>query len=154
MTSTDLLEPVADAEAEMARVAYRFLTTALDHSRAPQIALLDGEGHEADGPKLILPPQALRFFAEVLRILAQQQAVVLMPQRHELTTQEAATFLNVSRPYVIKEIEAGRLQCRKVNRHRRIEFSELQRYKAQQQQSTSAALQQLAELAEDLEMDY
>lgn len=154
MTSTDLLEPVADAEAEMARVAYRCLTTALDHSRAPQIALLDEEGHGGDAPKLTLPPQALHFFAEILRMMAQQQPVMVMPQRHELTTQEAAAFLNVSRPYVIKEIEAGRIQCRKVNRHRRIEFSELQRYKAQQQQSTSAALQQLTSLSEELGMDF
>lgn len=153
MTSTELLEPVADTEAEMARVAYRCLTMALDHSPALQIALLDEAGQGIDGPKLILPPQALRFFAEILRMLAQQQAVVLMPQRHELTTQEAAAFLNVSRPYVIKEIEAGRIQCRKVNRHRRIEFSELQRYKAEQQQSTSMALQQLSDLSAALEMD-
>ena len=45
-----------------------------------------------------------------------QQPRLLVPQKHELTTQEAANFLNVSRPFVIKEIEANRLKCRKVNR--------------------------------------
>ncbi len=154
MKAPDLLEPVvSEEEAEMAKVAYRCLTTALDHSNAPRIVLVD-EGKETDAPALVLPPQALRFFAEVLKRMAQQQPIVLMPQRHELTTQEAAAFLNVSRPFVIKEIEAGRLKCHKVNRHRRIEYAELQRYKAEQRTSTAAALQELTDLSEDLGMEF
>ena len=155
MKSPDLLEPVAsEEEAEMAKVAYRCLTTALDHSNAPRIVLVDEGGKKTDAPALVLPPQALRFFAEVLKRMAQQQPIVLMPQRHELTTQEAAAFLNVSRPFVIKEIEAGRLRCHKVNRHRRIEYAELQRYKAEQRTSTAAALQELTDLSEDLGMEF
>ncbi len=154
MKAPDLLEPVvSEEEAEMAKVAYRCLTTALDHSNAPRIVLVD-EGKETDAPALVLPPQALRFFAEVLKRMAQQQPIVLMPQRHELTTQEAAAFLNVSRPFVIKEIEAGRLKCHKVNRHRRIEYAELQRYKAEQRTNTAAALQELTDLSEDLGMEF
>ena len=154
MKAPDLLEPVvSEEEAEMAKVAYRCLTTALDHSNAPRIVLVD-EGKETDAPALVLPPQALRFFAEVLKRMAPQQPIVLMPQRHELTTQEAAAFLNVSRPFDIKEIEAGRLKCHKVNRHRRIEYAELQRYKAEQRTSTAAALQELTDLSEDLGMEF
>ena len=48
---------------------------------------------------------------------------------------------DVSRPFVIKEIEANRLNCRKVNRHRRIEFEELRRYQSEQQQKSEQALQ-------------
>lgn len=155
MRSPDLLEAVAsEEEAEMARVAYRCLTTALDHSNAHRIALIDQDGKETDAPALALPPQALRFFAEVLRLMAQQQPIVLMPQRHELTTQEAAAFLNVSRPFVIKEIEAGRLMCHKVNRHRRIEYAELQRYQTQQRENANAALKELTQISEDLGMEF
>lgn len=57
--------------------------------------------------------------------------------KHELTMQEAADFLNVSRPIVIKEIEAERLKCREVNGQRRIEFEELRRYRAEQQRGMS-----------------
>lgn len=53
--------------------------------------------------------------------MAKREPMLLVPQKLELTTQEAAAFLHVSRPFVIKEIEANRL----VNRHRRIEFEEL-----------------------------
>ena len=85
--------------------------TALDHSSAPRIVLVDENGKQTDAPALPLPPKALRFFAEVLKLMAQQQPMMLLPQKHVLTTQEAAGFLIVSRPFVIKEIEAGRLKC-------------------------------------------
>lgn len=155
MKTPDLLEPVASAEeAEMAKVAYRCLSAALDHSNAPRIALVDGDGVTTDAPVLTLPPKALRFLAEVLKQMAQQRPIVLVPQKHELSTQEAAALLNVSRPFVIKEIDAGRLKCRKVNRHRRIEFDELLRYQAEQQANTEAALQKLTELSEDLGLEF
>lgn len=77
---------------------------------------------------------------------------LLVPQKHELTTQEAANFLNVSRPFVIKEIEANRLKCRKVS-HRRIEFEELRRYQTEQQQKSEQALQDLTKLSEELGLE-
>lgn len=155
MNTPDLLEPVAsEEEAEMAKVALRCLSTALDHSNGRRIALLAENGEKTDAPVLTLPPQALRFFAEVLKRMAQRQPIVLLPQKHELTTQEAAAVLNVSRPYVVKEIEAGRLKCNKVNRHRRIEFQELMRYMAARQQTTESSLQKLAELSEKLNLEF
>lgn len=71
-----------------------------------------------------------------------------------LTTQEAANFLNVSRPFVINEIEANRLKCRKVNRHRRIEFDELRRYQAEQRQKSAQALQDLTKLSDSLVLPF
>ena len=155
MSTSELLEPLAtDQEAEMAKVAQRCLMAALDHSRAHRIALVDDQGALTDGPVLELPPQALRFFAEMLGMMAQRRPVMLVPQNHEITTQEAAALLNVSRPFVIKEIEAGRLGCRKVGRHRRIEFEELRRYQAAQRAQSEQALQKLAELSQDLGLGY
>lgn len=63
--------------------------------------------------------------------------------KHELTMQETANFLNVSRPFVIEEVEAKRIKFRKVNGQRRIEFEELRRYQAGQQQKFEQALQDL-----------
>jgi excisionase family DNA binding protein len=156
MSAPDLLEPVSnDQEAEMAKVAQRCLMTALDHSRAPRIALVDEGGRlTQDAPVLELPPQALRLFADMLGLMAQRRPVMLVPQSHELTTQEAAGFLNVSRPFVIKEIEAGRLRCRKVGRHRRIEFDELRRYQREQRKQSERALRELAEVSQDLGLGY
>lgn len=155
MKTPELLEPVAnEEEAELAKVALRCLSTALDHSNAPRIALVDENGKLTDAPALTLPPQALRFFAEVLKRMAQRQPIMLLPQKHELTTQEVAAFLNVSRPFVIKEIEAGRLKCKKVNRHRRVEFEELKRYLEEQQRNSEEALQKLADLSEKLGLEF
>lgn len=155
MSTTDLLEPLAnDQEAEMAKVAQRCLMAALDHSRAQRIALVDENGALIDTPVLELPPSALRFFADMLGMMAQRRPVMLVPQNHELTTQDAAALLNVSRPFVIKEIEAERLRCRKVGRHRRIEFEELRRYQAAQSEQSEQALQKLADLSQDLGLGY
>jgi excisionase family DNA binding protein len=155
MSTTDLLEPLAtDQEAELAKVAQRCLMAALDHSRAQRIALVDENGAFTNAPVLELPPQALRFFADMLGMMAQRRPVMLVPQNHELTTQDAAALLNVSRPFVIKEIEEGRLRCRKVGRHRRIEFEELRRYQAAQSEQSEQALQKLAALSQDLGLGY
>lgn len=155
MTTTEHVEPIAtEEEAQMAKTALRCLSSALDHSHAARIALLDENGALTDAPVLTLPPQALHLFAAILKRMAQRQPVVLMPPRHELTTQEAAAYLNVSRPFVIKEIEAGRLACKKVNRHRRIEFAVLEAYRRRQEQQSDEAMKKLADLSGRLELDF
>jgi excisionase family DNA binding protein len=158
MKDQEVLDPADEAEAEMAFVAHQCLIAALDHSKADHIEVVlevtnPGEPKQ-ETPVLKLPPRALRFFADVLRQMAKREPMLLVPQKHELTTQEAANFLNVSRPFVIKEIEAKRLNCRKVNRHRRIEFEELRRYQAEQQKKSEQALQDLTKLSESLRLEF
>lgn len=82
--------------------------------------------------------------------MAKREPMVLVPQKLELTTQEAAALLNVSRPFVIKEIQAERLKCRLVNRHRRIEFEELMRYQQAQKKRSEEALQRLSKLSQEM----
>lgn len=158
MKEQEILDPASQAEAEMAAVAHQCLVAALDHSKANHIEVILDLGAQGNArretPVLKLPPRALRFFADVLRQMAKGEPMLLVPQKHELTTQEAANFLNVSRPFIIKEIEANRLKCRKVNRHRRIEFEELRRYQAEQQQQSEQALQELTKLSEELGLEF
>jgi len=82
--------------------------------------------------------------------MAKREPMMLVPQKCELTTQEAAAFLNVSRPFVIKEILANRLQCRLVNSHRRIEFEELIRYQEAQKIRSENALKNLRQSSDDM----
>lgn len=70
----------------------------------------------------------------------------MVPTHAELTTQEAANMLNVSRHYLIKLLEAGPIAYHKVNRHRRIRFENLMNYKRQQDAESQAALDELAQL--------
>jgi len=138
-------------EAEMAAVATACLVKALDHSKAKSIRVtLQSDDGRGDCPELLLPPRALRFFADVLRQMARREPMVLLPQHTELTTQEAAAMLNVSRPFVIKEINAGRVPCRMVNRHRRIMFVDLVKYQAQQKKDSAAALKALSRVNREI----
>ena len=72
----------------------------------------------------------------------------------ELSTVEAANFLNVSRPFVIKEIESKRLACRMVGSHRRIAFDDLQAYASKMRADQKGALQRMADNARELGLDY
>ncbi len=138
-------------EAEMARAARRCLMESLDRSKAATITI---ESEDRTTPAIKLPPQALRLIAEVLGALSERRDVVLLPAKREFTTVEAANFLNVSRPFVIKEIEAGRLKHRMVGTHRRIEMDDLRAYALQMRASQAAALQRMADDADDLGLDY
>ena len=146
-----VLDPASEQEAEMAAVATSCLLAALDHSKADHInVILDFDDGKSESATLRLPPKALHFFALVLRQMSKREPLVVMPQKAELTTQEAASFLNVSRPFVIKEIEGGRLECRLVNRHRRIEFQNLVKYQRDQKTRSEQALRDLNRLSDEL----
>lgn len=150
--TTDALDNVLDEhDAALAQAAQRCLMAALDHSRAGKVRLI------ADGqrmPSVELPPKALRMVADMLGLMAQRQPVVLLPQKMELSTQDAAAFLNVSRPFVVKQIDEGRLPARKVGRHRRILFDDLMAYQQALHEETEAALQALADQAQALGLDH
>lgn len=153
--NTDVLDNVLSTEeAELAKIAQRCIMASLDHSRAHRIALIDRDGAAESSPVLELPPKVLRFFAEMLGAMAEQKLVTLVPQKHELTTQEAAAFLNVSRPFVIKEIEAGKIPHRKVGRHRRVAFTDLVKYQHASRAASDQALQDLADQAQQLGLGY
>ena len=153
--NTHLLNNVLSAEeAEMAKLAQRRIMASLDHSRAHRIALIDDDDERGTSPTLELPPKVLRFFAEMLGAMAEQKRITLMPQKHELTTQEAAAFLNVSRPFVIKEIEAGKIPHRKVGRHRRVALVDIVKYQRASQTASDQALRDLADQAQRLGLGY
>lgn len=147
---SNILSSATKDEAAMADVAHRCLVSALDHSRAKSIELrIDG----ADAPVLKVPPAALRMFASILRQMAKRQPMTLIPQNHEMTTQEAANFLNVSRPFLVKELESGKLSFTKVGSHRRIRFDDLLGYRQQQQVQSNQALDELSALSQDLGLE-
>ncbi len=150
----ELQPPVLnDHEAAMTKAAQRCLMTALDHSRATAIALVDESGDLNAAPVLELPPAALRLIAQVLGAMGDQRPIMVVPRNLELTTVDAANFLNVSRPFVIKEIEGGRLKHRKVGSHRRIEYADLVEYRDRMRADQHAALDDLMSDAQELGLE-
>lgn len=132
---------------ELARIAQRCIMEALDRSKAVKIKL---ESETGDIPPIELPPASLRLIGQLLGLMSEGRPFTLMPEKQELTTVEAANFLNVSRPFVIKEIDAGRIQHRMVGSHRRILLSDLLDYTKQMQESREAALEELSRLSQEL----
>jgi len=143
--------PMSPQEIEMARAAQRCIMEALDHSRAASITLTTTDGSH---PTVELPPAALKLIGQLLGAMSEGRPVTLVPAKQELSTVEAANFLNVSRPFVIKEIEAGRLRHRMVGTHRRIEFAELLAYEERMQAQCEEALQRMADELDDLGISY
>jgi len=105
-------------------------------------------------PSIEVPPAALKLIGQLLGAISEGRPVALMPAKQELTTVEAAAFLNVSRPFVIKEIEAGQLPHRMVGTHRRVAFEDLLAYATKMRQKQAAALDRMAENARELGLDY
>lgn len=138
-------------ELEMARVAQRCIMEALDRSNAVSIVLKSNVGEQ---PAVAVPPAALKLIGQLLGAMSEGRPVVLVPGKQELTTVEAANFLNVSRPFVIKEIEAGRLPHRMVGRHRRIAFEDVVAYERKMREKQRTALERMAEDERELGLDY
>lgn len=107
-----------------------------------------------DGADLVLPRQALVLLRDLLTEMAQGNAVTILPTHAEVTTQEAANMLNISRPHLVKLLEDGALPFSRVGTHRRIRLQDLLVYKRQQEEASEAALQELADEAQDLDMGY
>ena len=101
-----------------------------------------------------LPMPALRMFLDILAELAQGNAVKIVPIHAELTTQQAAELLNVSRPYVVKLLEQGLIPYHKVGKHRRVRYADLIIYQQQQRSTSEQAMYELMEQAQDLGMGY
>lgn len=101
-----------------------------------------------------LPFSAFKLLMTVLTQMAEGNAITLIPVHAELTTQEAADLLNVSRPYLIRLLEEKKIPFRKVGTRRRILFQDLMEYKAKIDHARRKTLDELSEEAQNLHMGY
>jgi len=138
------------ADSKVAKESGEKLAVHLGEPRGVRLQVNSGDRTE----ELVLPPAALRLLVGVLAELGQGNAVTLTPIRAELTTQQAADLLGVSRPHLVKLLDEGAMPSRKVGSHRRILLTDLMAYKRDVQAKRHAALDELAELSQDLVMGY
>jgi excisionase family DNA binding protein len=141
-------------EFERTRAAYQYVLRALDSAGAGALKDLEASMGQLDSAALLrLPPQVLQMIADLLGALVEGKAVSIVPKEMELTTNEAAHFLNVSRPYLIGLLEAGKIRFHKVGSHRRIRYEDASRYKEEQRKKSNEALQALADQAQELGLE-
>jgi excisionase family DNA binding protein len=138
--------PVADAEMA-SRAARRIKDYLAAHPGTDPVTI---RGELAGDDSLVVPREATVMFAQILALLAAGQGVQLIPDAAELTTQQAADFLNVSRPYLIGLLETEEIPFRLVGTHRRIRFEDLREYRRRDDLSRRQAADELTQLSEEL----
>ena len=135
------------SDAEMARDALKVLRRAVDSLTDPRQPV---EMTVADGGHLEMPGPAAELMIRILGKMAAGQGVTVIPMNAELTTQQAADLLNVSRPYLVRLLESGQIEFRKVGTHRRVMAESLYDYKRRALVAQKDAADELSALGQEM----
>ena len=131
-------EPIAATEQERSQIAkVEDFFARLENEYKP-FRLMSSTGEEIE-----LPQPVFHLLRQMVHDLAQGNSVTIVPVQKELTTQEAADILNVSRQYLVELLEAGSIPFTLVGTHRRIRFSDLIDYKERRDASRRVGLSRL-----------
>ena len=150
MTAQSRFPVPSPADAEVARASSERLAAFLHRDRPLTLSVTGAHGQEA----VELPASVGPLLLEILHDMAAGSAVAVLRKDAELTTQQAADFLNVSRPFLVGLLETGAVPFRKVGTHRRVRFDEVLRYKNGTDAARRRALDELAADAQELDLDY
>lgn len=145
--TTAVLPIPTPRDAEAAKLALRTLSPA-GHGTGRTVRVRAGD------EDAVVPMKAFELLLEILAQMANGNAVTVVPVQAELTTQQAADFLNVSRPFLVALLEVGTLPHRKVGTHRRVRFEDLLLYKQADDAKRQHVLDQLSAQAQELGMGY
>jgi len=137
----------SEAEAGVAKETSRLLASRLKKGAPMQLRILD----DGTAPATVkLPAPAVGLLLRILEEMARGNAVTIIPVHAELTTQEAADMLNISRPSLIQLLEDGKIEYRRVGTHRRVRFEALMKYKRKAYEERRAVLDELAAYDQEL----
>lgn len=142
--------PLSSADIEVARASSERLASLLHANRSLSLRVTSANNEEV----VDLPACAGALLLEILEDMAAGSAVAVLRKDAELTTQQAADFLNVSRPFLVRLLEQGTVPFRKVGTHRRVLFEDLRQYKDATDDARRKALDDLAADAQELRMGY
>jgi excisionase family DNA binding protein len=136
----------SEAEATLAKETSRVLASRLHGDRFIRLRVVGDGASET----VKLPATAARLLVRILEEMGRGNAVTVVPVRAELTTQEAADLLDISRPSLIQLLQDGKIDYRRVGTHRRVRFDSLMRYKRNADAARRAALAELAAYDQEL----
>lgn len=106
------------------------------------------------GEFITIPKKALLFLSAILQNMAEGKSISIIPSDSEISTQQAADMLNISRPHLVKLLESGSIPFKKVGSHRRILLQDLMTYEENLQKEREKQLDFLAKQAQDLNLGY
>jgi len=125
--------------------------TAQDSQKAARAVAQLSTGHL---DVALLPDIAVKMISQVLTTLADGRGLVVMPSDADLTPNQAAAHLNVSRPYLLGLLKAGEMPFHYVGSHRRIRLRDVMAYRDKVDEESEKALFELAAQAQELNMGY
>ena len=142
------LAPTLPSEAEtiLAKETGQVLALRKQTTEPLQLRMLD----DPTEATVRIPASAVQMLVRILEEMALGNTVALTPIKAELTTQEAADMLNISRPSLIQLLDEGKIDFRKVGTHRRVRFEGLMKYKRQVDADRRAVLKELAAYDQEL----
>jgi excisionase family DNA binding protein len=137
----------SEADAGVAKETSRLLASRLKKGAPMQLRFADEDAAQAT---VKLPAPAVALLLRILQEMARGNAVTIIPVHAELTTQEAADMLNISRPSLIQLLDGGKIDYRRVGTHRRVRFESLMKYKREKDEQRRKALSELAAYDQEL----
>lgn len=150
MATADENFAVSEHDVHLARELSRLLDQEVHRGEALEVHV--SRAGEASGP-VLLPERAAILLRDLLKEMAAGRAVAVVPVEAEITTQQAAEILNVSRPFVVGLIEKGALPARMVGTHRRVRLEDLLAYKAESRKRAKAAFSEMVAISQELGLE-
>ncbi|MFZ5443784.1 MAG: helix-turn-helix domain-containing protein [Myxococcota bacterium] len=139
------MTPVSTPPADQLKVAkLSRVLGGLAHASTRTCRLVGPKGEE-----VVLPDAVFHVLARVAEVLARGDSVTVVPVGKELTTQQAADLLNVSRQYLIRLLDEGRIAYTKTGKHRRLRIEDVLAFKERRDAERRNALRDLSQLTEE-----
>jgi excisionase family DNA binding protein len=138
-TTEEIIQSFRELEEELSNLAQ-------SDDRIHEAPLLVAPDHATS---LAIPPSVFRVLRFVVHHMSRGDAISLMPVHMQLTTQEAADLLGVSRPFLIKLLDSGKMPFTRTGKHRRIKLEDVTEYRERRDREAREALSVLAEDAQE-----
>lgn len=150
MTNQNVIKMPTIEDIEQAKESSRKLSKFHNADRVK----LSIEGSNDETESFVLPGIVMQMLLDILSEFSKGNAIGVIPHKAELSTQQAANLLNVSRPYLVKLLEDGKINHTKVGTHRRVLVGDLLSYKEDIDVARNKSLDALSELSQELDMGY
>jgi len=153
MSAEVVFLPTAE-DSKQAKDSSRVLAQALANYSDDDRVRMTIQGSSGTNDELVLPGDIMNLLLNVLTQVSQGNAISLVPMHQEISTQQAADLLSVSRPHLVKLLEQGNIPFRKVGSHRRVKLTDVMDYRGTVDKERNKTLDELSQLSQDMGMDF